>query len=346
MIVLIKKRWLLILGIIILLGSGILYFYLTEKWISYVSFMVGILGIVISLIQSDRNNAAKQEYDKIIEDYKRKYEEELNKSKKIEQEKQDLSFEKVELKKFLDKVNETLQRENISKEELIEKIDAPLKALILMKTSEDIANKRFILRDKALPELGFKYFDKGIYVLPPTKTPSISTKKEIADWIKNKFKKYVGKDYEYIIQIAVIVDFREIFCEKNVAKFRKKGKTILDIFGAEDIIPTNQVIKYLKDKKNLSSKDIIELPNIVFLVEDYLIKKTDLEKLRKNNDEIINKIKKTIKCDEIKTTDLANIEKNTLSTVLKDYVSDTDLIADRIKENATFWKSYFEHRLK
>ena len=132
----IKKYWLLVVGIIVLIVSVISYFYLNQKWISFISFIVGILGVVISLWQAHQGANIKGEYEKIINDYKEKYKTELSNSNKLEKEKQIISFEKSELNKFLEKINETLQRESISKEELIKNIASSLKAVVFFKTSE------------------------------------------------------------------------------------------------------------------------------------------------------------------------------------------------------------------
>lgn len=340
-----KKFWLL-LGILILIVSGISYFYLGQERISFITFIAGILSIFLSLYQLHQDYQGRKINEDIINDYKIRYEEQLNKAKKLTGEKEKTAFENSELKKFLDKINETLQEENISKEELIEEIDTPLRSLILVKTSEDISNKRYILRGKTLPELGFKHLDKGIYLLPPKKTPNVKSREDLENWIKMKFKDYVNDDYEYAIQLATPIDLRKTFYERNLPPYRKKGKTVLDVFSADELIPTNQIIKFLNDKKNISSRDIIELPNIRFLVEDYFIERNDLEILKSSNDKILDEIKKALKIEEIKTTDLATVEKGLLSNILKKYnVSEPEKIAERIKDNATFWKSYFEHRL-
>lgn len=118
----------------------------------------------------------------------------------------------------------------------------------------------------------------------------------------------------------------------------------MDKIPIEELVPTKEIVNYLHNKKHLASKDIIEIPNVVFLVEDYLVSKSDAESLRKNNNKILANVKKAIKSDEIKTTDLALVKNEIIEKALKNYVMEPKKIAERIKENATFWKSYFEHR--
>lgn len=342
---LIKKYWLSLLVILVLIVSGIGYVYLEQKRISFILFIAGILGIIISLWQLHQGRKIKEEYD-IINDYKRKYEEQLNNVKKLIGEREKVTFEKSELKKFLDKINETLQKENISKEELIKNISSSLKAIIFFKTSEDTSKKRALFLNHVYPNMGIISIRSGLSILPPKRVPQNLSNTKILEWFKKELEKRIPKDYEYNIPLISVINLNETKSFKRLESFRKIQFSYLDNIPIEEIAPAQEIINYLQKKKNLSPKDIIEMPNILFLVEDYFIKRTDLEILRRDNDKILDAIKKAIKSEEIKTTDLATVEEGLLSDILKKYVSEPEKIAKRIKDNAIFWKSYFEHRLK
>jgi hypothetical protein len=332
-----KKRWFAVVSLLILAAGSVLYFYVDQGAISFITFIVGFAGLLFSVYQYYQGNKAKTDYEKAVTEYKQKYESELQKSEKLEKEKSEATFEKSELRKFLDKINEMLQRENITKEELIAKLDAPLPTIIIQKYNEP--KKRI---QKKLLSLGFKTFGYGIYVLPPVKADFIQVGFDLKSWIKRNVLKGLPKDYKYIINFAIVVDLRKMVCDKKIVT---KARTFLDILKAEDIMKPQEVVEYIKLKKNISTKDIIELPNLLFLVEDYLIKKSDLEKLRKNNDAIFEGIMKKVSCQSIKTTDLAAIGEKELTGILSEHISEPDKIAKRIIENAKFWKAYFEQRI-
>lgn len=341
----VKKYWSIILGSIILIVSIILYFNLEEKWISFISFVIGVLGIVIPLWQSRQDNNFKEEYGVLIDDYKKKYDSELNKNKELTNEKEKESFEKSELKKFLFKINETLQKENISKEELMKNMSHSLKAILFFKTAEDTSNKRMIFINKIYPELGVIGIRSGLSLLPPSRVPQDKTNEQIIEWFKSEIDKRIPKDYEYNIPLITVINLNETKSFKQLKDFRKIQLSFLDKIPIEELLTTKEVLNYLLHKKNLSSKDIIEMPNLVFLIEDYLIGKVDLESIRENNEKILDEIKKKIGIKEIKTTDMATVDKIILTDALKTYVSDPEKVYERIKENSTFWKSYFENRL-
>ena len=341
----IKEKGWLILGIIILVISGILYFFINQKWISYISFMIGVLGIVISIIKSRKDDGIKEEYQKIIEDYKNKYNEELSKSKELQKHNERITYDKFELKKFLTKVNETIQRENISKEELIRNITTTLKAIVFFKTSEDTTKKRALFYNEVYPDMGIYSIRSGLSIVPPKRVPQDMPNAKIIDWFKKEIEKRVPKDYEYNIPFVSVINLNNTKSFKRLQKFRKIQFSFLDKIPFSELAPTKEIMNYLQKKKNLSTKDIVEIPNIAFLIEDYLVSKSDIESIKKNNQKIIDELKKQTNSSEIKTTDLSTINKDILKNVLKKYVSDEEKCANRIIENGKFWKSYFENRI-
>lgn len=343
----IKKYWLLTIGILIIIFAIISYFVLDQKAIGFISFSVGIASAIVPFLLSYYDNKTKKEYEKIIDDYRNRYEDEVNRSKKLQSEKEKLRFEKTEYRKFLDKINETLKRENISKSELMKGISSSLKAIVFFKTWEDTIQKRALFVDKAYPDIGVICIRSGLSILPPRRVPQEFSNKKIIKWFKKELEKRVPKGYEYNIAFITVINLIEATYFRRLGRIRERGQfSFLDKIPIEELLPAKEVINYLKKKKNLSPKDIIEIPNIVFLVEDYMITKSDYEKLKKNNEKIIKQIKKKTKSEELKTTDLASVDLKLMQTILRKYVSDSKKIAERVKSNASFWKDYFEHRLK
>jgi len=331
------KRYLFVIMGLILIVSSLFFYNYFYPLVGVVSFISGIISIFISIWQTVSNKKLKEEYETIIQIYREQNKQLLEKYEEVKDEKTKESLEKQQLRKILDKINETLKKENISKEDLLEKLDSPLFTIIIQKYNEP--QKRIQSR---LLSLGFKTFGQGIYILPPVKADFIKKGFDLKKWIHKHILKGLPKDYKYIIKFAAIVDMRKMICDKQLVT---KAQTYLDVLSIDDLMSPQQIINYLKTKRNISLKDIIELPNIAFLVEEYLTSRKDYEMLKRNNDKILSEIKREIKVDEIKTTDLGSIDEEKLSEILKKYVSEPEKIAKRIKMNSIFWRDVFSNKL-
>ena len=324
-----------------MLVSMYVYFFLDAKAVSYVMWVVAFFSIISPLLLKDDKWIS---FERIIKDYKNRYDSEVIKVKKLESAKRKVSFEKSELIKALEKINLTLQKENISKEELIRSVDSSLKAVIFFKTWEDTENKRALFQKKVYPSLGIVNIRSGLAMLPPRSIPQEKSNKEIIKWFIKKIVKEIPEDYEFSMPIISVIDIKKSDSFKRLKPFRRFQKSFLDFIPINELVPTNVAMNFLHQKKHLSSRDIIEIPNLIFLIEDYLISKEDYESIKKNNSKILSIIQKKVNSTELKTTDLATIEIESIKEALDKYVSDKDVIAERIKMNASFWKSYFENR--
>ena len=327
----------LIIGLTAIIAGVIILIFQINFIISIIAIAAGLIQIFTFYFKSKEKDKVIKSYESIIKDYEKRNKELIEKHRLLEKKRVDLFFEKKELGEIIEKINFTLKTENISTEKIIEELDTSINALLLMKTSEDIGSKRRILV-KNIDKLGFKHIDKGVYVLPPVKTPKLKNNEELDTWIKKNILKGCPKKYEYIIEFASIIDLKKTHNIRNVPTYRRKGRTIFEVLSIEDILPVREALKYLKFKKNISLFDIIELTSFSFLVEEYNCSKKDYESLKKNNENILNNIKKELDVTELKTTDLATVDNLILYKSLDDYVSKPLDIAKMIKENASFWK--------
>jgi hypothetical protein len=103
---------------------------------------------------------------------------------------------------------------------------------------------------------------------------------------------------------------------------------------------------YLVTKKDISTRDIIEIPNILFLVDDSQITIKDKSILKKQRGKIIDDIKNYLQIDELKTTDLANIEDQELTFILTDNGVNRPLnVSKMLINNAKLWKVILDREL-
>jgi len=253
---------------------------------------------------------------------------------KADSEKEKAIKEATGLKKILSRVNETLSKEHISKEDLIDKMKENQYTILIQKHNESIEKT---IRDR-LYSLGFKHINSGIYILPPVKAREwgVDGNFDLDKWLKTKLLLNLPKDYKHMINFVSIIDLKKTTARNNLVK---RSRTYLDVLEPADLIEPERLIEYLKDKKNISIKDIIQVPNLLFLVDEYAVNKKDYESIKRHNDEILISIKNKIHLDEIKTADLATIDEETLKEALENYTNKPTEISSMIIRNAKFWNN-------
>ncbi len=255
------------------------------------------------------------------------------------------SLQKVEYKRFLDKINHTLQEKNISKEELLKKVSSKLKAIILYKSYEEGNQLNKLIRDNVYPELGAVNIASGLTIIPPDKINQKLSEKRILEWFKNQVESKVPENYDYNFPIIAVVDLTKITAYKRLKPFRRINRTYLDKIRIEDLISLRELESYLYQEKNISSKEVIEIASVGFLIDSDLITTEEYERIKKDNSKIISEIHNLVGVDQLKTTQFANLEDATLNAVLSKYVSNINEVILSIKNNAQFWKEYFDRKL-
>ena len=307
-----------------------------------ISFIL-ILAIVLlkrtELIQA----TSGEKFQSIIQGLEDKTEAQQGELENLELTQEQLELHRNELKVFLDKVNDTLQSKNISKEELIKRMANKLKAILIYKSFE---NTPKTIRDEIYPDLGVQNVSSGLSMIPPQKINQNLSDKKLIDWFKNEIDKRLPENYEFNFSLIAVVDLTKMSVYKKLEPYRRFNRTYLDKLRVEDLLSMREIESYLYREEKLSSKDIIEIPNITFLIEDYKVSREEMEKLFKNNDTIIQSIKDQIESEQLKTTDLATISDETIINAIKKYVANPEEVVQIIKSNSLFWKNYFEKKIK
>ncbi|RZN79646.1 MAG: hypothetical protein EVB11_12390 [Winogradskyella sp.] len=310
-------------------------------------FVVGVVLLLIfaifilkktELIQANSG----EKFDSIIKNLKEKNQNQKVELQDLELSQEELEFKKNELKKFLDKVNNTLQSKNISKEELIKRVTGKLKALLIYKSYE-LPPKT--IRDEVYPALGVQNVSSGLSIIPPQKLNQKLSEEKLIEWFKSEINKRVPIDYEYNISLIAVVDLTKMSVYKKLEPYRRFNRTYLDKIRIEDLLTLREIESFLYKEEKLSSKEIIQIPNITFLIEDYNISKEEMESLFKYNDNILTEIKNTLGVATLVTTDFAVISPETIISSIDDYVAEPQNVAEIIIRNATFWKDYFERKI-
>lgn len=335
------SKILIIGGISGLIITGISYMYFSE-YIGLVGVFLSAFSIIIGLLI---NKQSEQTAQLIIDENRAQHVQIIEKVEKADKKNTKLENKNTKLRQLMNKVTSLLRKEHISKEELIERIDKPLYALIFFKGQEINMGKGKDkpIRDEILPKLGFKYLKgcRGFYILPPSRMPELNNRKEIEDWLdKNIFYK-IPKTYRYIIPAISLVDLRFSF-SKRKDKLSKRYEMLMDFISPEEMLTFSEGLSYLQMKKKISLNDLIELPNIAFLSENTSLDLEAIEKLAEQNKNIMDELQKQIK-KEIFTRDIPLIDSKLLLDTLNKFVKIRKEDIEIIKNNAQFWVDFFKN---
>jgi hypothetical protein len=333
--------------------SGIIYWILRLIETFFVEGSKFVLGVTIVLIiiisfvrRSEISKASSGErFNLIINQLEKEKEETKKKLKKAKTSTKTEITKKEEYKKFLDKINYTLQEKNISKEELIKKVSSKLKAIILYKSYEEGPQTDKKIRDFVYPHLGVTNISSGMSIIPPNRLNQRLTDKQLLDWFKKEVEKNIPQEYDYNFPIVAVLDLTKITAYKRLKPYRRFNRTYLDKIRIEDLVSMRELESYLYREKNISSKEIIETPSIIFLIDNDLISTEDYENLKKQNEKIITEIKELIGVDNLETTQFANMTDENLNQILGKYIENPENITENIKKNSAFWRNYFNKKM-
>lgn len=251
--------------------------------------------------------------------------------------------QKTEYKKLLEKINFTLQEKNISKAEILSKFNKKLRIIVVQKNIEDTSHHYIKLQ--FYPHIGAVNIGGGVCVIPPNKIDQKLSDREILNWFEIELNKFIPDNYKFNFAIVSVVDLKNtITLNNNMHPMSKYRSTYLDAVDINEILSFRELESYLYTEKNVSSREIIEIPSLTFLTDKEVTSLTNYEKLAKQNNAIIDELMTQQDIQELKTTDIAQINPADLKSVLDNYMNDTENLANNIVENAKFWRDYFENK--
>jgi hypothetical protein len=331
-------------GIGLIIGVITLFFYLPNYFnlfggvISLVGFILGIYWEKKNSKSAQLNKIENTKEHKITRKLVEKVEEKITSNAKEET----INSKLIQL---MSKISISLQKENFSKDELLRRLNKPIYCLLFHKTEEaSLSDKNLkTLRDNILPSLGFIFVrgSRGVYILPPSQLPLFKDRNEITKWVENKIMKKIPFNYRYIFSFVSLIDLRFTISIKK-DKLTKKYDTLIETINAEELLSFSEGLSYLQKKKNLSLKDIIEIPNLFFLSDNTSLDFKKKNILKDKNEEIIDTMKKYFK-REIFTKDLIDIDSTYLFNLLKIYVPLNLNDIQIIKTNAKFWGDFLNN---
>lgn len=340
---------LILISSISLVITSIVNYYFVDL-LNLIAFGIGIVSLIFGIVIEISNRKSNQisldenriQHLQIINEISNKDEE----NKYIIEKNKQLEKSNTKLQQLMERVTFQLKEEHLDKNELLRKIDSPLYALLVYKSQEidTIGTKSKPLREKIMFEAGFKFIkgSRGAYILSPSKVPPFKTRDEIDNWIKQNILEKIPKSMRYVIAYISLIDLRFTFSIKN-DNLTKKYELLFDVISSEELLNISQGLTYLQNKKKLSIKDIINIPNLYFLSDKTSLSYEEKMKLHDNNHIIITNIEKKIN-KSINTKDIAEMDILILKEGMNDIISLSDDDLNTIKINAQFWVDFLENK--
>lgn len=339
-------KTILFISLIIVTSTILIYFFPEYlEFISVISMITTIASSVLLFYTKDKENLMKQLLWLLKEHEKYK----KHSEKKISNIKEKLISEKSKsekLSRMVDNIGITLNKENISKQELINNISSPLKAIIFMKYWEDRDKQRGYFMKKVYPSIHAYPIRAGLNIIPPRYILQEKSNEEIIAWFFEEIEKLLPKNYEYNIPIATVVNLTGIKSFNRLKPKHERGHfNWLSNVPSEDIAPTEKIIDYLAIKKDISTRDIIEIPNLRFLIDENYLTMQDTIMLKKKENTIIKDIKNYLKIEELKTTDFSNMDDKELTLIFTDNGIKNPLnLTKMVKYNAEIWRMLLDRK--
>lgn len=250
--------------------------------------------------------------------------------------------EKDEYQKLLNKVSYTLQVKNISKADILAKFNKRLRIIVLHKNIEN--SVEHIIRDEFYPHIGAVHIHGGTCVIPPNRIDQKKSDQEMLEWFKVELDNFISEDYMYNLSLIAVVDLRSIVTYHNGTEFSRYKKTYHDALEIDEILTLREIETFLYTEKNISSREIIDIPSLVFLTDKSEVPLTVYNNIEKHNREIVKSLEQNLGLENIKTTDLATVNNNDLKTAIEEHLDDSSGAEQSITDNAKFWSDYFARK--
>lgn len=323
--------------ILVVFVLSIIIFLSVKKYLPIIIAILTIFAFIDKILNVSLKNKEKTIIKKIIEKTPSWMEEHL---RQREQELQKMRKRERQLSKIILRLKSSIKDAGISVEEIIKHYDKPLNAILLYKFRERLKNKKVKYIPQKLIELGFKPLQNGIYILPPARMPKeLNTTDELRKWMHQNVIAPIDGNLEYVFPFVAIIDLRKVFSEKRAPE-NAWGKTIFGVLDLDEVFSPEIVWSYLM-KRRVTIKELIKLGDFVFLAtpscSQDVVKKLDTSKA-----EIKKRLQKVLGKEEMMLDDIANMNIQQLSKVLKGVVKDENKTAKAIIREAVFWNNFLK----
>jgi len=303
------------------------------KWLNFITFGFTIFSFIYNSLKN--KNKGNGDLTKVEKKLQAIIEEQTNQSVSGDKIKI-LEKERNEIEASLKEVNIKLNKENISKEELIRELKDDMEVILLVKHVEGNKDEPKPIKE-ALKNRGFRNVNYGMYVLPPYLTPHFRETAEMNKWVSRNILMKIPEGHRYKMSI-MFVDLKRVLVKEQGENHMK---SIIEKLDFTDLVKLEKLSNFIKKKRNISIMDIMQIPNLLRLIEIGHFGYNDKKLIIENEKKILENIGKTLGTNEIKTGDISKIPKLKLIEILNKFqIRNKEIIAQDILNNSKFWSQF------
>lgn len=291
----------------------------------------------------------KEELDEIrIE--KEKLEKERDKvhqkDEKINRIESEIIEKKNRISRF-ERIMRSLEREGISRREVLKKYERPLPIVLIGYTNQKspLDKSEPFVRDTLSEKYDMKWFGGHDGVIPPrqVKESGIDDLDSLSEMIEEEVFEGDGDRFA-VIKYATVVDLAGEVYWKNNLPYDTSSETVVEALDMKEVLENDEFLGLISSKDKAALERVIREGDIGFFASRW-VEESDLDRIHDNQTEIEQQISGQL--PDLNLSNLASSEApDVISSVLSDYIkipkSEVEEVAQGIRDEAEIWKRELE----
>lgn len=281
----------------------------------------------------------RSEKKKLEDERARVYE----KDKKINKIESEIVEKENRISRF-ERIMRSLEREGISRREVLKKYERPVPVVLLGYTNQKspLGKSEPFVRDTLTEKYDMKWFGGHDGVIPPRQVKKAEI--EDVDSLEETMEQEVfgeNEDRFAVIKYATVVDLAGEVYWKNNIPYDTSSETVVEALDMEEILENDEFLGLISSKDRDALERVIREGDIGFFASRW-VEESDLDRIHDNQAEIERRIAEQL--PDLNLSNLASAKSpEILSSVLNEYVnmpkSDVKEVAQGIQDEAEIWKT-------
>lgn len=271
------------------------------------------------------------------------------KDEKIERIESEIIEKENRISRF-ERIMRSLEREGISRQEVLKKYERPLPIVLIGYTNQQspLGEKEPFVRDTLTEKFDMEWYGGHDAVIPPrqVKEAGIDDLGSLAEMLENEV--FQGDEDRFaVIKYAVVVDLAGEVYWKNNLPYNSSSETVVEALDMTEILENDEFLSLISSKDRDALERVIREGDIGFFASRW-VEETDLDRIHQNQREIERQI--AMQLPDLNLSNLASDKApNVVSSVLSDYVkmpqSELEQVGQGIRDEAEIWKKELDMRI-
>jgi len=280
----------------------------------------------------DENERLKEERGKV-----------RDKEQKISKIESEIAEKDNRISRF-ERIMRSLEREGISRREILKKYERPLPVVLLGYTNQQspLGNGEPFVRDVLTEKYDMVWFGGHDGAIPPrqVKQAGIDDIDSFGEVMEEEV--FAGDEERYaVIKYATVVDLAGEVYWKNNLPYDTNSETVVEALDMEEVVENDEFLDLISAKDKDALERVIREGDIGFFASRW-VEESDLDRIHNNQTEIEERIGNQL--PELNLSNLATDKApGVLTSVLSEYVklpkSEIEQVAHGVRDEAEIWKN-------